>query len=124
VALLLYVCLTIVATLGLGQHYLVDLVVSLPFALAVQSATSYLLPVKLRRIPALIAGIGFTAAWLLIIRFGVSWALKSPAIPWTLILATAATTFWLESRLWNRNSTATTRENVSAVMPDLARSIQ
>jgi hypothetical protein len=123
-ALLLYVCLTVVATLGLGQHYLVDLVVSLPFALAVQSATSYILPVKVRRIPALIAGVGFTAAWLLIIRFGVSWALKSPAIPWTLILATAATTFWLESRLWNRNSTAATRENVSAVMPDLARSIQ
>jgi hypothetical protein len=121
--LLLYVCLTVVATLGLGQHYLVDLVVSLPFALAVQSATSYVLPSKLRRIPALVAGVGMTTAWLLLLRFGVSWALKSPAIPWTLILATASTTFWLESQIWRRNLAGGNRENSSGVLPGMVRTL-
>jgi len=78
----------------------------------VQSATSYILPSKLRRVPALIAGVGLTTVWLLFVRFAVSWALKSPAIPWTLILATASTTFWLESQIWKRNPTGGTRENI------------
>jgi hypothetical protein len=122
--LILYVCLTVVATLGLGQHYLVDLVVSLPFALAVQSATSYVLPGKLRRVPALIAGVVLTTVWLLFVRFAVSWALKSPAIPWTLILATASTTFWLESQIWERKPTSGTRENISVVLRGMARTLQ
>ncbi|MGA8272695.1 MAG: phosphatase PAP2 family protein [Candidatus Sulfotelmatobacter sp.] len=123
VLLILYVCLTVVATLGLGQHYLVDLVVSLPFALAVQSATSYVLPGRLRRIPAFIAGVGLTAAWLLCVRFGVSWALKSPALPWTLILATALITFWLESEIWKRNPTGGGRGDVSVGLPKMARTL-
>lgn len=94
--LFFYLLLTVVATLGSGQHYLVDLVVSLPFALAVQSAASYSLPVKSRRITAAVAGITFTAAWLLLVRFGVPLALKSPVIPWSLMLATASITVWLE----------------------------
>jgi hypothetical protein len=103
-AILLYVCLTVVATLGGGQHYLVDLVVSLPFVLAVQAAASYTLPNRSRRITALVAGLGFTLAWLLLVRFGVSLALKSPIIPWTLLLATISITFWLESWMSERNS--------------------
>lgn len=95
-ALMVYLLLTVVATLGGGQHYLVDLVVSLPFVLAVQAAASYTVP-KSRRITALLAGAGFTLVWLLLIRYGLGLALKSPAIPWTLVLLTASTAFWLES---------------------------
>src|SRR6202035_2122095 len=50
--LVLYAFLTVVATLGSGQHYLVDLLVSLPFALAVQAATSYEHPDKRHLIAA------------------------------------------------------------------------
>jgi len=103
-AVLLYVCLTVFATMGGGQHYLVDLVVSLPFVLAVQAAASYALPNTTRRITALAAGLGFTMAWLFLVRFGVSLALKSPIIPWTLLLATISITFWLESWMSERNS--------------------
>jgi PAP2 superfamily len=110
-----YLCLTVVATLGSGQHYLVDLVVSLPFALAVQAAASYGLPHKSRRIAALVAGLALTMVWLLMVRFGVAWALKSPIIPWTLILATTATTLWLESWMSER-STGTATEDLSAVV--------
>jgi hypothetical protein len=107
-ALIFYLFLTVIATLGSGQHYLVDLVVSLPFALAVQSVASYALPNKSRRIAAMVYGLGFTMAWLLLVRFGVSWALKSPVIPWTLILATTSVTLWLESWMSKRNSTLRT----------------
>lgn len=103
-ALALYLVLTVVATLGSGQHYLVDLVVSLPFALAVQSVASYAMLDQSRRVKAMVAGIGFTLAWLLLIRFGLSLALKSPIIPWTLILATISITVWLESWMSKRNS--------------------
>jgi hypothetical protein len=107
-ALVIYLLLTVVATLGSGQHYFVDLVVSLPFALAVQSIAScalpkHALPQSSRR-TAMIAGIGFTAAWFLAIRFGVPLALKSPAIPWTLVLATIVITLWLERKMSNQIS--------------------
>jgi hypothetical protein len=113
-ALVLYLLLTVVATLGSGQHYFVDLVVSLPFALAVQSTASYALPKhafpKESWRTAMVAGIGFTAAWFLAIRFGVALALKSPAIPWTLVLATIVTTLWLERKMSSQISLALAEE--------------
>jgi hypothetical protein len=111
-ALLLYVCLTVVATLGSGQHYLVDLVVSLPFALAVQATASYSLP-RSRRITALVAGLALTGAWLFLVRFGVALALKSPVIPWSFILTTTLITIWLESRILRSNSNSSQVEHVS-----------
>lgn len=108
--ILIYVCLTVVATLGSGQHYLVDLVVSLPFALAVQAAASYALPERPRRITALVAGLAFTMAWLLVVRFGVPLVLKSPIIPWTLILITISITFWLESEMSKHSSVGVATE--------------
>jgi PAP2 superfamily len=123
-ALLLYLVLTVVATLGSGQHYLVDLVVSLPFVLAVQSMASFSLPDKSRRIAAMAAGLGLTAAWLLLVRFGVSLALKSPIIPWTLMLATASVTLWLERRMLKRNPTGESVESVSVDLPSLLRDVR
>jgi hypothetical protein len=123
-ALILYLLLTLVATLGAGQHYLVDLIVSLPFVLAVQSATSYALPNKSRRLTAMFAGSGFTVAWLVLVRFGVPLALKSPAIPWTLMLATASLTFWLESRMSSPNSARAASDNESVVVPRLVSGVQ
>ena len=120
-ALVLYLLLTVVATLGSGQHYLVDLVVSLPFALAVQALACFSPPNPSRRIAAMVAGIGFTVAWLLLVRFGVSWALKSPAIPWTLMLVTTSVTFWLESRMAQHYSSHTAAESVSVILPGLLR---
>jgi len=114
-ALIFYLFLTVIATLGSGQHYLVDLVVSLPFALAVQSVASYALPNKSRRIAAMVYGLGFTMAWLLLVRFGVSWALKSPVVPWTLIVATTSITLWLESRMSKRNSTLRTYRSAQII---------
>jgi len=115
--LVLYLLLTVVATLGAGQHYLVDLVVSLPFVLAVQAAASYALPNKSRRITALVAGLAFTAGWFFLVRFGVPLALEFPVIPWTLFLATASITIWLESRMLGTNSSSGAMDNASHLEP-------
>jgi len=103
---------------------LVDLVVSLPFALAVQSVASYVPPNKSQPIAAMIAGVALTVAWLLLVRFGVPWALKSPLIPWTLILATISITSWLESRMSKRNSATDDTENGSPLLSTPAHSLQ
>jgi len=94
---LLFVTLTVFATLGSGQHYLVDLVASLPFALTVQSVASCRTS-KQRWGTAAAVGFGLTIAWLILVRHGVSFALLSPAIPWTLVLATVSIT--LSVRSW------------------------
>jgi hypothetical protein len=95
--LLIFVILTVVATMGGGQHYFVDLVVSLPFALMVQSAASYFSPNKEHHLVALIAGAALTLIWLIFVCFGLALALVSPAIPWTFVAVTAASTFWLRN---------------------------
>ena len=117
-AVLIFLLLTVIATLGSGQHYLVDLVVSLPFALAVQSAASLVLPGEFRPrqsrcMTALVAGLGLTLTWLVLVRFGVSFALKSPAIPWTLILMTVSLTLWLENWMSNSSRAAASVESVA-----------
>jgi hypothetical protein len=107
-ALSFYLALTVIATLGSGQHYLVDLVVSLPFALTVQSTAAYIFVEKTssdksRRILCItLTGLVLTAGWLMLVRFGVPLMLKSPAIPWTLIISTVSLTIWLE-RLLNES---------------------
>jgi len=115
-ALLLFVVITVFATLGSGQHYLVDLVVSLPFALTVQAAASYAFPAESgcntsRRLTAVITGAGLTLTWLMLVRFGVSFALKSPVVPWTLILMTVAVTWWLKTWMSRSSPIAATVEN-------------
>jgi len=99
-ALLVFLMFTVFATLGSGQHYLVDLVGSLPFALTVQAAAflkfrDQSVASKSRLTIAILAGLALTFSWLALVRFGVGLALKSPAIPWTPLLATVATTLWL-----------------------------
>jgi hypothetical protein len=98
---LLYLVLTLVATLGTGQHYLVDLIVSLPFALLMQSLVWLVLPGdRRRRITAILVGAGLVAGWFGLLRFGIPFLLQSRAIPWMLIAATMAVTLWLEG--WMR----------------------
>lgn len=103
--MLAFLMLTVFATLGSGQHYLVDLVGSLPFALTVQAAAllvfheqstnGRLRADKSRLMIAGVAGLALTLSWLGIVRFGVGWALKSRVIPWGLMLATSSTALWL-----------------------------
>src|SRR5205085_1858625 len=75
---LVFLVCTLLATLGLGLHYAVDLVVALPFALAVQAVT---VPAPPRQRLAMLAlGASLVAAWLLLIRFGLSLLTVSPLL--------------------------------------------
>lgn len=102
--MVLFLLITVFATLGTGQHYLVDLVASLPFAVSVQAAAFLLFRAqsaagRSRLITAAIAGLAITFAWLGIVRFGVGIALESPLIPWSLMLAAISSALWLRHRM-------------------------
>jgi hypothetical protein len=102
-AILIFLIFTVFATLGSGQHYLVDLIGSLPFALTVQAGAFLVfrnesVASKSQLVTAALAGLTLTLAWLAVVRFGVEIALKTPIIPWTLVLATASAALWL--RRW------------------------
>ena len=77
--MLSFSALTVAATLGFGEHYLIDLIVGIPFALAVQSGFF-----KQTRIA--LCGLGLTVAWMLYLRF--SQAPNSPLVSWSMVLAT------------------------------------
>jgi hypothetical protein len=88
---------TVFDTLATGEHYLFDLVVSLPFTLCMQAClartVSFRKPERWR--PAVAGGAMFLA-WLVIGRFGLHWILASRVLPWSLVLASSAVSLrWL-----------------------------
>ena len=87
------VAFTFLATLGFGQHYFVDLVVAVPFAVAVQS---FALRIRSwasheRRV-AFYGGVGLTVCWILALRIGVF--LNVPSLAWVAVVATFALALW------------------------------
>jgi hypothetical protein len=76
-----FLALTLLATLGLGEHYLIDLVVALPFAVSAMAACAG----QYRR--AIAAG-SLTFSWLFYLRFGLPVFPVSPLGAWMAVLAT------------------------------------
>jgi hypothetical protein len=90
---------TVLATLGFGEHYLVDLFVAVPFALAAQGLATAVLPWRTsERIASTAVGGALVAGWLMYLRMpapppvGAGWA-------WSLLLGTAVVAVLLELRL-------------------------
>jgi len=69
---MLFLLLTAFATLALGEHYLADLVVAFPFALAFQAAWTTAVPwsSRERSIPLLV-GASLTVIWIGLLRYAV-----------------------------------------------------
>jgi hypothetical protein len=104
---LLFLVLTAMATLGIGEHYFIDLVVAFPFSLMVQALCSYTLPWRnAERRTAFVFGTFVTLIWLALLSFstGIFWI--SPIIPWAMILATVSASIVL----WHRLLAAGTQE--------------
>ena len=80
---LLFLSLTVVATLAVGEHYLVDLIVAVPFADALQTTLE-------RRWVRAGAGGLITVAWILCLRLASLRSLLSPTSAWALVILTAA----------------------------------
>jgi hypothetical protein len=92
--------LTLLATLALGQHYFMDVIVAVPFALAIQSlASSAMGTPRSGWRESLAIGVGLVALWMALITYGTSFLWVSPAIPWLLVVGTIAVSLWSYSKL-------------------------
>jgi PAP2 superfamily len=86
----LFVLGTAFSAMAIGEHYLFDLIVALPFSLMVQALM--IRTVKLsdpaRWVPAA-AGLVMFALWMVICRFATQFMLTSAVLPWSLAVLTS-----------------------------------
>lgn len=87
----LFLVLMTLATLGLGEHYFVDLVVAVPFAIWVQSTCAR------RWKSALLAGV-ITLAWVMYLRWLLPVTSVRPALAWAAIVVTLVVPFVVKLR--------------------------
>ena len=97
---LVFVILTVLATLGTGEHYFIDLVVAFPFSLMVQALCSYSLPFREgARRNSFLFGTFVTLIWLAVLSFSVQIFWSTPLLPWAMIIATLAPSIYFWERL-------------------------
>jgi hypothetical protein len=98
----LFVALTIFATMGTGEHYLVDLVVAFPFVLFLQALCAVSLDWNdSRRLVPFLFGLIAPLVWLWALRFQPHLFWYSPVIPWACCVATITATEWARRDLKN-----------------------
>jgi hypothetical protein len=103
-----FVGFTILATLGTGEHYFIDLVVAFPFSLMVQALCSYSMPFREgERRTAFLFGTLVTLVWLALLSFAIKVFWISPLVPWVMVVATVASSVYF----WQRLLSGGTREN-------------
>jgi PAP2 superfamily len=112
-----FLAFTVLATLGTGEHYFVDLVVAFPFALMIQALCSYELSWNdSRRLQAAGLGLGGTLAWLVALRFANRVFWTSPVVPWLLVIATIAMAELRRAELWQAVSKSRDEERPSGLL--------
>jgi len=80
---------TLLYALSAGGHYLVDLIVAVPFTFGVRSAFR-----KEWKSAGFVANAALVALWFVALRYGVGLFALSPAVPYGLSLLTLASPFW------------------------------
>lgn len=92
---------TMGATLSLGEHYLVDLIVAVPFVLVVEGVAANPFAPRQRRpkLQAIAGGVAMVGVWLLAIRFGAVALQGLPLVPWLMTAATLGLSLLLLLRL-------------------------
>jgi hypothetical protein len=94
-----FVIFTLLATLGLGEHYLIDLVVAMPFAVGVQMGCA-------KQWFRALGALALTIAWVLYLRYGLAAFMPSPAQAWAAVLGTLAASAILAGLRLPRRSTS------------------
>ena len=95
-----FLLFTVLATLGTGEHYFVDLVVAFPFALGMETLCVFPLAWMERgRLTALGWGFFGTLAWLLALRYAVHVFWISAVLPWTMCALTVVASLLMERQL-------------------------
>jgi PAP2 superfamily len=98
--LVLFLMGTVLATLGLGEHYFIDLVAAFPFVLMIHAGCALHIPwLDRRRRIALLSGALLIVGWIALLRFGLRVVWVSHLVPWTLIGCTIVSCMALERRL-------------------------
>jgi len=96
-----FVVFTVLATLGTGEHYFVDLVVAFPFALLMESLCSFSVSGNNKlRVAAFLGALLCTLGWLAALRYGTHFFWTSRLVPWALCLCTIALSLIMEHKLY------------------------
>jgi hypothetical protein len=96
----LYLALTILATIGFGEHYVVDLIAAVPYALALAAvcATNG----WRNNWRAIASGAGVTLAWIVALRFG-TFLFQSAAFTWLASTGTIGMCLFLRRNILIKN---------------------
>jgi PAP2 superfamily len=91
---------TVIATLGLGEHYFIDLVTAFPFALMIHAVCTLNVPSSnARRAIPLVAGVAMMVGWMVLLRWGLPLFWINPVVPWSITAGTIWLTLYLQARL-------------------------
>jgi len=94
------VVFTLLATLGTGEHYFIDLVVAVPYTLFILALTNSLAYRTVWTfLTPLLVGLGTTLAWLVALRFFLRFFWLTPILPWGACVITLALSVWAGRRL-------------------------
>jgi hypothetical protein len=93
-----FLFLTLLATLGLGEHYLIDLVVAVPFTVAIRSACWSQAIWTSQRFSALVFNAALVTVWLVLLRQGVLVNVQ-PWCAWSMAFFSVASALWLNEAL-------------------------
>jgi hypothetical protein len=111
---LLFLFFTVLATLGTGEHYFIDLIVAFPFALLIESVSvDSLKIIDRRRVLALCIGLGGTLGWFAVLRHAAKLFWVSPILPWSFCAATVVLSL-LSERLLRQRSVVVARQSPAA----------
>jgi PAP2 superfamily len=95
-----FVVFTVFATMGIGEHYSIDLVVAFPFALLLQGVCALGLRWNDRaRATAVVYGLLLTLGWIGALRLALKVFWISPVIPWTCCILTVASSILVQRGL-------------------------
>jgi spermidine synthase len=89
--LIVLTMLTMLATLSMGEHYVADLIVAVPFVLASIALCTTAVPWSaMQRNRTVLIGFGTWAVWVVLLRTSIHWLVAHPWACWLMILATVA----------------------------------
>lgn len=91
-----FLFLVLLAPLGLGEHYLIDLVVAIPFAVFVRALWMTRASFSLSRISALACNAALVGIWLILLRSGALLRI-APLGAWIMAVLTVAFALWLDA---------------------------
>jgi hypothetical protein len=112
-----YFVLTVLSTLATGEHYFVDIIAGIPFALCIQAIVSPEHPGAPFARRAWISSLSLllTLAWIVLIRFDTKLLFLNPIVPWLLAISTLAAVIHLNGKLVDGSTGSKTDRGVESI---------